>query len=281
MRDDLSRKGYIAVLGLEKAVSQLTLGDFRAMRSPKEILADVLVLRRMHQRKLLGGEIMPEDALIPVVPPIELPETITLGMSLNYQRNSYALWTSIARLYADEESRWTLSPLSCQAAEIDRLASVLLRYRVALQPNKHPQIWWKVASSIAKFGGSMNLISLAGNEVARVRDLICGAEKKGFPYLSGPKIFNYWLYVMEQYAGVKWIDRHEISVAPDTHVIKASVFLGLVDESSLEGSELDRHRVAQAWRDLLDGSGLVPIDIHTPLWLWSRAGFPRLITKDQ
>jgi hypothetical protein len=25
--------------------------------------------------------------------------------------------------------------------------------------------------------------------------------------------------------------------------------------------------------EILRGTGLVPIDIHTPLWLWSRSGF--------
>jgi len=260
-------------------VSQLTFGDFRARRSPEEILADVLTLRRMHQQKLLGGEIMPEDALRAVIPPAEIPDVVTLGMSLNYQRNSYSLWAAVARMYDDEEARWALNPLNCQTAEVNVLAATLLKYRVALQPNKHPQIWWKVASSIARFGGAINLINLSGSEVARVRNLVCVEEKRSFPYLSGTKIFNYWLYVMEQYAGVRWIDRHEISVAPDTHIIKASVFLGLVEETCLEGAELDRRRVAQAWQDVLRGSGLAPIDIHTPLWLWSRAGFPPLIAR--
>lgn len=42
-----------------------------------------------------------------------------------------------------------------------------------------------------------------------------------FPYLGGNKICNYWLYVMEQYTDVKFIDRENITVAPDTHVIQA------------------------------------------------------------
>jgi hypothetical protein len=50
----------------------------------------------MHSEGLLGGEVMPEDALIGVVPADELLNVLTLGMSLNYQRNSYTLWQSIA-----------------------------------------------------------------------------------------------------------------------------------------------------------------------------------------
>ena len=44
----------------------------------------------------------------------------------------------------------------------------------------------------------------------------------------------------------------------------------------LNGSGDDRIAVANAWIKALAGSGLAPIDVHTPLWLWSRAGFPLL-----
>jgi glycerophosphoryl diester phosphodiesterase len=48
---------------------------------------------------LLGdpwGKVMPEDALIGIVSEDELSNVLTLGMSLNYQKNSYTLWQSIA-----------------------------------------------------------------------------------------------------------------------------------------------------------------------------------------
>lgn len=78
---------------------------------------------------------------------------------------------------------------------------------------------------------------------------------------------------MEAYCGVKWIDREEISIAPDTHILQASVRLGLVPDSVLDGSMKSRELVAQTWKDLLRGSSFAPIDVHTPLWLWSRGGF--------
>jgi len=31
--------------------------------------------------------------------------------------------------------------------------------------------------------------------------------------------------------------------------------------------------VAERWKTLLEGTELDPIDVHTPLWLWSRSGF--------
>jgi hypothetical protein len=64
-------------------------------------------------------------------------------------------------------------------------------------------------------------------------------------------------------------------VAPDRHVIAASLRLGLVAANEAHGAALTA-RVAERWRETLSGVGLLPIDLHTPLWLWSRAGFPEL-----
>ncbi|HEX4713330.1 MAG TPA: hypothetical protein VH164_00215 [Ktedonobacteraceae bacterium] len=54
-----------------------------------------------------------------------------------------------------------------------------------------------------------------------------------------------WLYVMLQYTSAPLKERHLLSVAPDTHVIQASVALGLVQKSG-DLTSL-RTRVARAW----------------------------------
>ena len=73
--------------------------------------------------------------------------------------------------------------------------------------------------------------------------------------------------------GLEWHHRELISIAPDTHILKSTVKLGLCPETVLRGSPHDRRMVAAAWEEALRDTGLVPIDIHTPLWLWSRSGF--------
>ena len=103
-----------------------------------------------------------------------------------------------------------------------------------------------------------------------------GTRKSDFPYLSGPKIFNYWLYVLESYANVAWNSRELITIAPDTHILKATVKLGLCSSDVLNGSTSDRQTVSKIWETVLTNSNISPIDVHTPLWLWSRAGFPQL-----
>ncbi|MGF9964286.1 hypothetical protein [Bacillus rhizoplanae] len=245
----------------------------------KSFLQNVNLLIQMHAEGLLGGEVMPEDALIGIVPEDELPNVLTLGMSLNYQRNSYALWQSIAQAYVDDNSRWIFNPHAVSNRDLKDLRHVLLHYRVALQPNRHPEIWKRVSRGIVQSspkGNVLGLIESVQFDILSLKNIIQKTRKSEFPYLSGPKIFNYWLYVLETYAAIEWKSRELITVAPDTHILKASVKLGLCSSEVLNGTNEDRQTVAEAWKKALTGSGLAPIDVHTPLWLWSRAGFPSL-----
>ena len=79
---------------------------------------------------------------------------------------------------------------------------------------------------------------------------------------------------MEQYTDVQFIDRENISVAPDTHVIQASQRLGVISEEEMLAANVQQ-LVAERWAELLQGTGMVPIDVHTPMWLWSRGRFER------
>ena len=65
-------------------------------------------------------------------------------------------------------------------------------------------------------------------------------------------------------------------IAPDTHVIKAAKMFGLITEEEFNRSDV-QHIVVTKWNGLLADSEFCPIDIHTPLWLWSRNGFKELI----
>lgn len=58
-----------------------------------------------------------------------------------------------------------------------------------------------------------------------------------------------------------------ISIIPDTHIMQSSIKLGLVDEKA------SRESVAQIWANLLNGSGIRPVDMHSVLGNWSRNNF--------
>ena len=120
-------------------------------------------------------------------------------------------------------------------------------------------------------GDIRNLFVINGYSVKRIKEYIQN-NKKDFPYLGGNKICNYWLYVLEQYTDIKFVNRENITVAPDTHVIQASQQLGVItaEESQLASVQT---LLAERWESLLKCTDLKPIDVHTPMWLWSRGKF--------
>ncbi|MFT6657871.1 hypothetical protein [Maritalea sp.] len=243
----------------------------------QQILAKVERLLARHKAGDLGGEKMPED-VHPNLPldGKELIHYFTLGMCLNYQRNSYGLWEACTATFSDQTTRWVFDPSDVLAASTEDLRAALLKYKVALQPNKHVENWQRVSGGICKHGdGDMRtILTKHGHDIAHIRDYI-QTNKRDFPYLAGNKICNYWLYVLLQYTDIPLINKQALSVAPDTHVIQASAKLGLLTSAEIKRSDVGM-LTAQAWQDVLAGTGLAPIDVHTPLWLWSRGGFQDL-----
>lgn len=239
-----------------------------------EVLSKAEQLIMLHKEGKLGGEIMPEDAN----PGLERGSKenylyFTLPMALNYQRNSYKLWEAAKATYIDGETNDIFNPHKVRSLSAEELKEKLLKYKVALQPNKHPEIWYRICCTLCdNFSGDVrNLFCRCDYKIEEIKAYI-QKNKKLFPYLSGPKILNYWLYVMLQYTDAKFVDRENITVAPDTHVIQASVRLGLINESDTERSNV-REYVSAMWNEVFKDTPYCPIDIHTPLWLWSRNGF--------
>lgn len=248
-------------------------------KTEQEILGAVYKLRQMHKLGLLGGDVMPEDAN-PGLPSGSKDNYLyfTLPMALNYQRNSYTLWRSSAQMYADEETRFAFNPLEVFHVDFATLQHALTKYKVALQPNKHTTTWQRISETLYKYseGDVRNLFRECEWKIPNILKYIQIDHKKEFPYLSGAKICNYWLYVISQYTDANLAEKNCLSVAPDTHVIQASIKLGLVSQDKQDDPEIQKI-VSESWVNLLRDTELSPIDVHTPLWLWSRGGFIPII----
>ncbi len=239
-----------------------------------EIVDRVKLLIKYYKEGLLGGEKMPEDSN----PGLNKSSNenalyFTLPMALNYQRNSYKLWESALNSFKDEGCRGIFNPNEVKNMKDDQLRQKLLKYGVALQPNKQPQIWRRLCDTLVDYfeGNILNLFAKNDFDIKNIKEYIL-SNKKLFPYLSGSKILNYWLYVMTKYTDLKFTNRGEITIAPDTHVLQASVKLGVITEEELKKSNI-REITSQRWKEILKGEDLQPIDLHTPFWLWSRNGF--------
>lgn len=248
-------------------------------RPRDQILQSIIKLQKMHRQGLLGGEVMPEDSN-PNLPKDSKTNYhyFTLPMALNYQRNSYKLWQAATKTFNDSETLNVFNPKIVLEMDNNDLKDALTKYKVALQPTKHTEIWKKICESIYYLldNDVRNLFINNNKYVPDILNFVQKKNKKSFPYLSGPKICNYWLYVMDQYTDVKLAGKEALTIAPDTHVIQASIRLGLVDQKLQENGNI-QDIVSNEWKRILDGTGVIPIDIHTPLWLWSRGGFIAII----
>ncbi len=250
----------------------------RKMIMREDILRKVEILIQMWKKGSLGGEIMPEDANPHFdVSSLENYLYFTLPMALNYQRNSYTLWESALKTYNDESTRFVFSPKEVLKRPLEEVQNALTKYKVALQRNKQTEIWIKLCQTFVDFydGDIRKLFEDHDNDVNRIRDFIQKENKVRFPYLCGTKICNYWLFVIYQYTDRKYKNIECLTVAPDTHVVKATHRLGLITDEELNRSDVQLI-VIERWNALFEGTTYKPIDIHTPLWLWSRNGFKDL-----
>jgi len=194
--------------------------------SKKTILSKCHILLEAYQSGKLGVIRMPEDSS----PVFEKNEArlcyYTLPMSLNYQRNSYALWESALKTYDDPATRRVFDVQISANLDREQLRAFLTHYKVALQPNKHIATWHEISKTISQNWGSLELMLESSNyDFLKLRNIIQQQFKKGFPYLSGPKIFNYWSFIIQEYGKVKLKNSEFIEIAPDTHVTKCSVLL--------------------------------------------------------
>ncbi len=196
----------------------------------------------------------------------------TLPMSLNYQRDSYKLWESALKTYQDPETRVVFDIKTSATLSEEKLRSMLIKHKVALQPNKHIATWQKISKTIVQHWGTIsNLLDASQGDFLNLRNTIQFEHKKGFPYLSGPKIFNYWSFIIQEYGKRELNNSEFIEIAPDTHITKCSVTLGVITKE--EAESLSKEKVSERWRNVLAGTGINPIDMHPPLWFWSKNSF--------
>ncbi len=193
----------------------------------------------------------------------------TLPPSLNFQRHSPAMWASALKTWEDPETNYLFFPEKTARKTREEVQKDLLKHRLSLQPNKHTDIWMAVSKAFhAHFKDDpRELFSVASWDVAQIHRIIQQDMRREFPYISGPKMAHYWLYILSHYTDAKFKNMQEISIIPDTHVLQCSIKLGLSTPamSSLE--------VAAIWKDLLQGAKVSPVEMHPVLWNWSRNDF--------
>lgn len=196
----------------------------------------------------------------------------TLPMALNYQRDSYTLWESARKTFQDPETHFVFDIKEVGTHTEEEVRTALMKYKLALQPNKHINTWRTISKTVHDNWGTLeNFFAATEGDFLKLKQMVRVDFKKSFPYLSGPKIFNYWSFIISTYGKVPLKNREYIDIAPDTHITKCSVKLSVITEG--EAETLTRDQISERWCVALQGSGIDPIDMHSPLWFWSRNGF--------
>ena len=239
------------------------------------MLEKVYKLKELYDNGLLGGELLPEDNN-PNLDKESLENIIyfTLPMALNYQRNSYTLWESSLKTWNDNDTRFVFDIDSVLSKDYFEVQSALIKYRVALQKDKQTTIWMKLCKTFKEyFNGDINKLFRECNyDVEKIRHYIQVEHKKDFPYLSGLKLCDYWIYIMYIYCDIKFINVDKIRVATDSHVCRSTYKLGLITLEEYNSNNV-QEIVINRWTDLLKNEDIKMIDISNALWLWSRTGF--------
>lgn len=193
----------------------------------------------------------------------------TLPVCINFQRSSPAMWASALKTWEDESTRYLFFPEMLAGASDERVRADLIKHKLGLQPNKHTHIWATIAHTLHEYyrDDPRQVIAEAESDAAELITLLQFTHRKRFPYLCGPKLSNYWPFILSHYTNVQFTNAQAISIIPDTHVIQSSVVLGLVPSGATAAA------VELAWKNLLAGTGINPSRVHPALWNWSRNKF--------
>ena len=222
----------------------------------------------------MGNCALPEDEM-PIFAPDEQEAKLayfTLPTALNYRRSSTQLWEAALATYEDPATQGVFS-ITCSAHfSQEELRRQLLRYGVAMQPNRHTLTWSTIAQTIDENWGTLiRLLESTAYDFLLLKDTVQRTHRKGFPYLAGPKLFNYWSFILGAKCDVELKNKEFIDIAVDSHVLKCSTKLGVITVE--EANTLTTEKIAERWRDRLTGSSIAPTDLNVPLWFWSRNGF--------
>jgi hypothetical protein len=161
-------------------------------------------VRKIHALFLAGAIPGPEQhELHPSLAPGSRENYLyfTLACSLNFQRSSPALWRSAMDTYRDSETRYVFFPECVVRTTHEALQRDLLKYRLALQTNRHPTAWRRICTSLAEhYDSDPRLLLQEGNyDIPQIIHSLQLEKKHLFPYLSGAKLSNYWLFILSDF----------------------------------------------------------------------------------
>lgn len=192
----------------------------------------------------------------------------TLPVSLNFQRSSPAMRKAAYETRHDPETTYLFDPSRVVETAYEKVQQDLIKHKLWLQKNKHTQIRYTISQTLQRdFEGDPREIFQRHETCVQKVTQHLQTNKKDFPYLNGPKMCHYRMYILSNYTDLQLSNKHNLSIIPDTHIQQSSVQLGIVDEGATPQQVID------ARYELLAGETLTPVEMHPILRNRSRNNF--------
>lgn len=190
--------------------------------------------------------------------------------SLNFQRLSPNTRKSALATWQDENTRFVFFPEKVVERQEEEIRMALLKHKLALQPNKHIAIRKTISETWNTYFNNdpRNLFKQNDFDVLNILNVVQKEMKKQFPYLSWAKLSNYFLFILLEYSDLKLKNTSEISIIPDTHIMKSTKVLWIIEDKQTTPEE-----IAMLRKELLEDTKYSPIDFHSILRNRSRNNF--------
>ncbi len=249
------------------------------LRAHPQVAREVaqVLLREYEERGIFGRRNLPEDIISEQLPKDteQALRFITFTVSLDYMRNASELWENGLKTLKDEEVNWIFSPSEVARRDIEDLKRSMLKHGLAKKQNRDPKIWQKLALSFLKhYDGKIEKLFLKHGFDAIKLERELKALKADFPNISGKKMLPHWLRIVQEKLSIPIANIEKLEMPIDVHVVRATFSTGCITGrySSKGINESLKKKVADVWKQALNGTSITPLMMFRPLWLLSKYG---------
>jgi len=236
-----------------------------------------------------GLKEMPEDMLPAGVAESSLEHLlfITLTVSIDYQRDSVALWEKARAAFENPQTRYLFDPHSAHETSCEKFKQDMMETGLSQKHEKDCLIWRTISDSFLKKwqGDPRNFLADCNWDaveiLSRLRSDTHTDNNKStwdFPFLRGPKIGPLWIRMLRdnlKYENLRSLE--EVPIPVDIHVAKASLCLGLVTGEYYGSLVKLFDSIRSLWKESTrglthKGRDMIALDVDEPLWTLSRVG---------
>jgi len=191
---------------------------------------------------------------------------LTLTVSLDYMRDAVKLWKQSYDAWLNLKNRWIFNPKTVVENGLEALVE-LFKSINEQRPQKDAKIWFTICKKLLEFDGSVYKLLEYLNFDAMDISVYLDKNKEDFPYLRGYKIKSLWLRMVNDTAGIKLKKIEDIPVPIDVHTARMTLRIFFNEDFNGEITKELREKTQKAWKIVLSGTSIYPLQIDEPLWL--------------